>query len=159
VAGAVVDENHYESVAEPACFFEGFDDSSYAGVHFDDLGGVDLHAALLPLLMGLIFPWEHARVTRRHWGVGIDDAEFFHAGESLAAQLVPAHFVATFLFIDFFSVGVEGPVSGGIGGVEQQGRIFWGFADVVGGCVTDGVGIVEFLVILPEVFGGFSVEG
>ncbi len=140
-AAAVVGGEEDEGVFELALFAEGGDDAADGAVHTFDHGGEDGHAAGLPRLVGSVGPGGDFGGA----GGGFErQAELFLFGDTGGADGVPAGGVALFVAGDIGFEGVERPVGGGEGGVEEEGLVAEG-ADGFDGFRGYGIGVVDIL--------------
>ena len=152
VATPVVDGEESERVVQLPGLAQVIDDLSDDPVHDGHLGGIHLHPALLPSLVLFILPRGDVCMAGGELDLGADDPEFLHPLEPLPAQLIPTCGELPLVFLDFAGGGMEGPMGGGEGKVEEKGFVLGRLLEEGDSLLADRIGEVvvrvlhEFLV-------------
>ena len=139
VAAPVVDRKKHQRVIKTAGPLQRRDDLADAPIHGRYLGGVDFHPPLLPGRMLDVVPGRHLGVTWRKLQRRGNDAQRFHPLEALLPQPVPAHCVTAPIGGDVVVRGVQRPMGGGIGDVQQERLIGSSLFNHSNGFGADGV--------------------
>jgi hypothetical protein len=128
--GAVVGEEQDQRVVAHPEGVELVEDLAHATVQCHDLGGVHLHAALLPLGVLDVGPRGFVRVAWCRVEGGGEDPEGLLPGEPRLTRVVPSRRVAPALSVDVVGGGLQRPVGCRVGEMEEE-------RPVLGMCVGD----------------------